>query len=71
MKRDYLKRITEMERLVALEQPSTATQLHEVFAKAGLPAPEPAPGEDGRDYLKRVPTESLAGLLAAYGVMEP
>lgn len=70
MKRDYLKRITELEQLEG-SQPSTATQLHEVFAKAGLLAPEPAHGEDGRDYLKRVPTESLAGLLAAYRVMEP
>jgi len=66
MKRDYLKRITDLEQLQG-SQTSTANQLHEVFAKAGLPAPEPAPGEDGRDYLKRVPTESLAGLLAAYG----
>ena len=70
MKRDYLKRIAELEQLQG-SQPSTATRLHEVFAKAGLPAPEPANGEDGRDYLKRVPTKSLAGLLATYGVMEP
>lgn len=70
MKRDYLKRIAELEQLQS-SQPSTATRLHEAFAKAGLPAPEPANGEDGRDYLKRVPTKSLAGLLATYGVMEP
>ena len=61
MKRDYLKRITELEQLQG-SQPITATQFHEVFANAGLPAPEPAPGEDWRDYLERVPTESLAGL---------
>ena len=70
MKRDYLKRITELEQLQG-SHASTAIQLHEVFVKAGLPAPEPAHGEDGRDYLKRVPTESLAGLLAACKVMEP
>lgn len=70
MKRGYLKRITDLEQLQG-SQPSTATQLHEVFVKAGLPAPEPAHNEDSRDYLKRVPTESLEGLLAAYGVMEP
>lgn len=70
MERDYLKRIAGLEQLQS-SQPSTATRLHEVFANAGLPAPEPVHGEDSRDYLKRVPTKSLAGLLAAYEVMEP
>lgn len=69
MKRGYLKRIADLEQLQS-GQTSNAIKLHEVFAKEGLPAPEPAPGEDGRDYLKRVPTETLAGLLAARRVME-
>lgn len=62
MKRDYLKRITELEQLQD-SQPCSATRLHDAFAKVGLPAPAPARGEDGRDYLKRVPSESLASIL--------
>jgi len=71
MKRDYLRRrMDELEQRQA-RQGSKATVFHEAFAAAGLPAPEPAHGEDGCDYLERVPTESLAALLEARKATNP
>lgn len=63
------KRATALEQVQA-PQGRTAAQEYENFKLCNIPAPEPIDGESGRDYIKRVPTESLEALLVACGVIE-
>lgn len=68
MKRDYLKRIAELEQLQG-SQPITAATYRDVYTNAGIDVPEPLPDEDAGEYANRLPGEAKVKLLAFYGVV--
>ncbi|MBE0400374.1 hypothetical protein EI168_09660 [Halomonas sp. FME1] len=67
MKRDYLKRIAELEQLQG-SQPITAATYRDVYTNAGIDVPEPLPDEDPEEYINRLPGDAQLKLLAFYGV---